>query len=195
VKVRHGFGVVALARLTQPLGESAVQPGDAQRVCRVHAAPTSPTPERAIPQPATIERMAGPTRRARIAVINDDTAFLELMRDLLENEENYDVLICREWNSAYQFVRDERPDLVIQDIRIGGEEHGWTILNLLTLDPLTRPIPTIVCSAAIQSLHEHQEMLDRYGIYALPKPFDLDALLTAVSKMLRQSPERPSTAD
>lgn len=129
--------------------------------------------------------MAEPSRRARIAVINDDTTFLELMRDLLETEENYEVLICKEWDHAYEFVKREQPDLVIQDIRIGGEEHGWTILNLLTLDPLTRPIPTIVCSAAIQSLHEHQEMLSKFGIRALPKPFDLDALLNTIEEIIR----------
>ena len=128
--------------------------------------------------------MSRTERRARVAVINDDTAFLDLMRDLLENEANYDVLICKEWGNAYEFVKRELPDLIIQDIRIGGEEHGWTILNLLTLDPVTRPIPLIVCSAAIQSLHEHQDLLSKYGIRALPKPFDLEALLRTVEETL-----------
>ena len=128
--------------------------------------------------------MTESTRRPKIAVINDDTAFLELMRDLLEYEADYEVLICKEWDGAYQFVKDHTPDLIIQDIRIGGEEHGWTILNLLTLDPVTRPLPVIVCSAAIQSLHEHQEWLTQYGIRALPKPFDLDTLLAAIREML-----------
>lgn len=128
--------------------------------------------------------MQQPTGRPRVAVINDDTVFLDLMRDLLEQEADYEVLICKEWDSAYQFIRNELPDLIIQDIRIGGEEHGWTILNLLTLDPVTRPIPKIVCSAAIQSLHEHQPWLSQYGIRALPKPFDLDTLLNEVEGMI-----------
>ena len=127
--------------------------------------------------------MGDSARRARIAVIIDDTDFLDLMRDLLQDED-FEVLICKEWAHAYQFVKDEQPDLVIQDIRIGGEEHGWTILNLLTLDPVTRPIPMIVCSAAIQSLHEHQEMLSQFGTHALPKPFDLDTLLQAIEDSL-----------
>jgi CheY-like chemotaxis protein len=127
-------------------------------------------------------------RRARIAVINDDTVFLELMRELLEEEGNYEVLACREWDSAYQFVKQEQPDLVIQDIRIGGEEHGWTILNLLTLDPETVRIPMIVCSAAIQSLHEHQKLLSKYGIHALPKPFDLQTLLDVIEAKLAEHP-------
>jgi CheY-like chemotaxis protein len=127
-------------------------------------------------------------RRARIAVINDDTAFLQLMRELLEDEGHYEVLVCREWDSAYQVVKQEQPNLVIQDIRIGGEEHGWTILNLLTLDPETAHIPMIVCSAAIQSLHAHQDVLSKFGVRALPKPFDLDTLLETVTDMLAEHP-------
>jgi CheY-like chemotaxis protein len=121
---------------------------------------------------------------ARIAVINDDTAFLDLMRDLLETEGGYETVICREWEDAHRFVKEQRPSLLILDIRIGGEERGWTILNMLTLDPDTRPIPVIVCSAAIQSLHEHQDLLSKYGICALPKPFDVEALLETVARML-----------
>jgi CheY-like chemotaxis protein len=130
----------------------------------------------------------GPGWRGRLALINDDTVFLDLMHELLQDEEGYEVLICREWDNAYQFVKDHSPNLVILDIRIGGEERGWTILNLLTLDPATRPIPVVVCSAAIHSLHEHQEWLDRFGVRALPKPFDLDILLDTISSMLAERP-------
>jgi CheY-like chemotaxis protein len=123
-------------------------------------------------------------RRARIALINDDTTFLALMQELLQEVEGYEVLTCTQWDDAYGFVKEAQPDLVILDIVMGGEEQGWKILELLTLDPRTRPIPLLVCSAAVRSLQEHQGLLDRYGVRALPKPFDLDALLEAVESML-----------
>jgi CheY-like chemotaxis protein len=128
----------------------------------------------------------GRRSRGRLAVIDDDTVFLQLMHDLLEEQEDFEVLIHREWDNAYEFVKREHPDLVILDIRIGGEERGWTILNLLTLDPTTRPIPVIACSAAIQSLHSHQSWLNKFGICALPKPFDLRMLLEMVDRVLAQ---------
>src|SRR5438093_809056 len=113
----------------------------------------------------------------RIVLINDDTIFLTLMEELLEGMERYQVSTCRQWEDAYHFVKHARPDLVILDIVFGGEERGWKILELLTLDPSTRPIPVIVCSAAVRSLQDHEPLLHRYGIGVLPKPFDLDALL------------------
>jgi CheY-like chemotaxis protein len=120
-------------------------------------------------------------RPARIVVINDDTDFLTLMSDLLSDVEGYDVRICREGNRAYQFVKEQAPDPVILDIRIEGQETGWTILECLTLDPQTSPIPLIVCSAAIRDLQDHQPMLEQYNIDVLPKPFDLDTLLEKVA--------------
>lgn len=123
-------------------------------------------------------------RRPRIVVINDDTDFLTLMSELLSELGEYDVEVCREGNRAYQFVRDQLPDAVILDIRIDGQEAGWTILECLTLDPKTKPIPTIVCSAAVRELQSHQEMFDLYGIDVLTKPFDLDTLLEKVAAAL-----------
>jgi CheY-like chemotaxis protein len=120
------------------------------------------------------------TARPRIAVINDDLPFLALMEELLQSIEGYEVLICTEGDRAYEFVGQVRPDLVILDIRLGGEEVGWTVLELLTLDPATRPIPLIVCSAAVRDLQAHEPLLRRYGVAVLPKPFDLDALLEQV---------------
>jgi DNA-binding response OmpR family regulator len=129
--------------------------------------------------------------RARIAVISDDTAFLALMEALLEQEEGYDIVVCKQWQDDYGFVKRTAPDLVILDVVLSDEEAGWRILNLLTLDPETRPIPVLVCSAAIRSLHDHQPLLDRYGIRALPKPFDLEVLLEMVEALLDAHPPSP----
>jgi CheY-like chemotaxis protein len=127
-----------------------------------------------------------PAAKPRIVLINDDTTFLALMEELLQEIRGYEVLTCKEWQAAYRFAKQAQPDLIILDIVFGREERGWAILELLTLDPETRPIPLIVCSAAIRSLQDHQPLLDRYGVLALPKPFDLAALLGAVSAALQQ---------
>jgi CheY-like chemotaxis protein len=126
--------------------------------------------------------------RPLIAIINDDRLFLELMETLLEELEDYEVVVRREWDQAYPFVKETQPDLVILDIVIGREERGWTILELLTLDPQTRPIPVIVCTAALRSLQDHEPLLRSYGVYSLPKPFDLEALLALVQTALHRDP-------
>ena len=123
-------------------------------------------------------------RRARIAAINDDPTLLELLRELLAVSEGYDVVTSAGGAEAYDVVKAHRPDLIILDIRMGGEEIGWIILERLTLDPETGAIPVIVCSAAVASLAAHRPLLEQYGVEVLPKPFDLDALLQKVEACL-----------
>jgi CheY-like chemotaxis protein len=116
-------------------------------------------------------------------VINEDTAFLQLMHDLLE-EEGYEVASHREVKGVYEKIVDDRPDLIVLDIVIGGETKGWELLELLTLDPRTRRVPVIVCTAAVDALRGREDQLTRLGIRGLTKPFDLEELLAAVQQAL-----------
>jgi DNA-binding response OmpR family regulator len=123
----------------------------------------------------------------RIAVVNDDTVFLDMMAAVLK-ERGWDVDVYREGDTAFQRVKDNPPDLVILDIRMGSPETGWTVLELLTLEPTTSPIPVIVCSAALIDLRAHESMLKKYGIAVLPKPFDIATLYLQVEEALRARP-------
>jgi len=112
----------------------------------------------------------------RIVAINDDTIFLELLRDLL-SEEGYDAHLCKEGAEAYQRVRGLDPDGIILDVRMESPETGWKVLELLKLDPRLTAKPVIVCSADQAQLQDRAAYLESKGCYVLPKPFDLDDLL------------------
>ena len=83
--------------------------------------------------------------RPRIALIDDDTAFLALMRDLLEDFEGYAVLLCSEADRAAGFIEAERPDLVLLDVHIGGGSKGWEIMERLGRGQATSAILVILC--------------------------------------------------
>ena len=118
---------------------------------------------------------------SRIAVVNDDTTFLEMMQQLL-TEEGYNVMIWKVGSTAHEMLRREQPDLIILDIRMEQPEAGWQLLELLMLDPETRDINTMVCSADRQALNSKAENLQKHGIGMLEKPFDLEDLLAAISR-------------
>lgn len=121
----------------------------------------------------------------RIAVVNDDTVFLEMMTAVLE-ERGWDVAIFREQHHAFEHLKANPPNLIILDIRMESPEAGWTILELLTLDREMSAIPVIVCSAALMDLRTHAELLEHYGIAVLPKPFDIDKLYQTVEAALQK---------
>jgi DNA-binding response OmpR family regulator len=120
----------------------------------------------------------------RIAVVNNDTIFLEMMAAVLA-EKGWDTEIYRETTGAHDDLKRTRPDLIILDIRMETPEAGWTLLELLTLDRETATIPVIVCSAAIFDLRTHEGWLNEHGIEVLPKPFDIGDLYEKVEEVLR----------
>jgi CheY-like chemotaxis protein len=122
-----------------------------------------------------------------IAVVDDDTDFLELMR-LLLTEEGYNVVWLSESRKAYPSIRQLQPALVILDIRLEHPEGGWKVLNLLRLDPTTKDIPVIVCTADAVQLQTKTEQLKKHHAAPLLKPFDLDDLLVKIAEFVGQPP-------
>jgi DNA-binding NtrC family response regulator len=127
---------------------------------------------------------------ARIAVVNDDAIFLDMMAAVLA-ERGWDARTYRESTTAYHALKADRPDLIILDIRMETPETGWTLLELITLDRTLGSIPVIVCSAAIFDLRAHAEWLSQNGIAILPKPFNIDQLYRRVEQALGQSRDHP----
>src|SRR5260370_16830918 len=85
--------------------------------------------------------------RARIAVIDDDIVFVDLMHDLLANGEGYEVVSSSQWVQSYEFIKDVQPDLVILDLMMAREQAGWARLQLLHEDPPPPHIPVTLPSA------------------------------------------------
>jgi two-component system response regulator BaeR len=124
---------------------------------------------------------------ARIAVINNDTAFLDLMRELL-TEEGYETHAFIEGVGDYPAVRALAPDVIILDIRLEQPEDGWNLLELFRLDPTLTKTPIIVCSADVRALQERTLYLQSQRCQVLPKPFDLDTLLALLTQVLGTAP-------
>jgi two-component system, OmpR family, response regulator VicR len=119
----------------------------------------------------------------RIAVVNDDTAFLDLMVELL-TEEGYEAHPFKETTTAYQGVRDLRPDVIILDVRMENDVAGWQLLEYYKLEPVLTKTPIVVCSADIQALRDRSTHLQTKGCAILAKPFDLNDLLALLDKIL-----------
>ena len=140
------------------------------------------------------QRADTPSSKARIAVIDDDAVFVELMHDLLSLGEGYEVVSTSQWVHSYEFIKAQRPDLVILDLMMGRDQTGWAVLDLLRGDPHTASIPVILCSAAAPALIQHTARLeDHLKVEAVAKPFDVDHLLGLVARMVNSEPaQRPT---
>lgn len=124
----------------------------------------------------------------RALVFDDDNEFLDLMHAVL-GEEGFTVSTHKTWENAHEIVRQEKPDVVILDLMFDRDMRGFQLVDLLMLDPETRRIPLVVCSAATESLKEHERALGTLGVQTVPKPFDIEQLLQAIRSAIRTRPE------
>ncbi len=121
---------------------------------------------------------------ARIAVIDDDPTFLELMQDLLGGGEGYEVFTCASSVNSLEFVKRVRPDLVMLDLMLGRERTGCAVLELLRSDPATSSTPVILCSASVSAHDGQAQACNDFAVEAIAKPFDVEDLLLAIERLL-----------
>jgi CheY-like chemotaxis protein len=119
----------------------------------------------------------------RIAVVDNDRIYLEIIRDLLEDE-GYTVLTHDDLRTGCSFVRQVRPDLVIVDILQQRKPLGLTLLADLLEDGATRALPVIVVSADEFILKDYAAQFRADGFQILGKPFQVQELLTVISERL-----------
>ena len=109
----------------------------------------------------------------RILVVDDEPAIRHLISDFL-TDEGYDVATAGDGQAALDLIAWGSPDLVISDVMMPRCD-GLSVLQTLRRAGIM--IPVVLMSAAPL----------QQGIVAaplIPKPFDLDALLGQVQRLL-----------
>jgi DNA-binding response OmpR family regulator len=133
--------------------------------------------------PADLPEDCSQEGRKHIFVINGAPAFLNLMRDLLQDE-HYNVTTTNFVPRSFEQIEALKPDALIVDIVL-GQQAGWELLERLHQGVRTTGIPVLVVSTNPQLLEEAQAHAERFGSHHyLGKPFDLDALLACIEEMI-----------
>jgi DNA-binding response OmpR family regulator len=112
-----------------------------------------------------------------IAIVEDQMAIAELLRDVLEDA-GYQPHIISSPFAALDEIREIKADIVLLDIMMPGR-NGWEVLDDLRAENETRELPVILTSA----------VYDRIGRRPLPiggpirfasKPFEIGELINTI---------------
>ena len=141
-------------------------------------------------------------RKKHVTVVNDHPEFLALMAEFL-TEEGYEVTVIPKHQGAFEQIKASRPDIVICDLVFDNIPAGWALLDMLYLDPTTREIPLVLCSAATRQVQEASASFAGKGIIWLEKPFELETLLELLAgiddnptaKLRSQAVPKPGAQD
>lgn len=123
------------------------------------------------------EPILGAAAGGRVLVVDDDPDVRETLAELLESK-GYAVATAADGAQALERLRSAGADVVLLDLWMPVVD-GWTFLNVKQADAEIAHIPVIVASAApAQALPGAANFV--------PKPFQLDQLLSAVSSLAQQ---------
>ena len=118
---------------------------------------------------------------ARILLVDDTTANLEILRELLEAE-SYNISMAPDGATALKIASRARPDLILLDVMM-PEMDGYQVCRLLKEDAATREIPVIFITAQDQT-DALVAGFQAGGVDYIPKPFRDDEVLARVRNAL-----------
>lgn len=120
-------------------------------------------------------------RIGRILVVDDNTANLQLLANLL-SEHGYIVHPASDGELALEFIQAILPDLIILDIKMPGM-NGYEVCRRLKGDERTRSIPIIFISV-LENERDKVKGFRAGGVDYINKPFHADEVLARVNTHL-----------
>ena len=121
-----------------------------------------------------------------IAVVDDDLAIRELLRDVL-TDEGYVPHLFDGMDGTYQGIRAVSPSVIILDLPSTQSGAAWALLNRLSTDPVLAHAAIVVCSGDDAGLAEQSAALQRHTYAVLPTPFDLNDLAALLQRLIHHT--------
>jgi CheY-like chemotaxis protein len=94
---------------------------------------------------------------ATILIVDDDDMNRDLLQTVLKRN-GFDVIYATNGKGAFRQVSENRPDLMLLDVRM-ADMTGYEVCAALKGDPATADIPIIILTAH-ENLTEKQKALD-----------------------------------
>lgn len=115
----------------------------------------------------------------KIMVIDDDSAILEIIKIILEDN-SYEVSTCSD-GTCLSKLNGKLPDLILMDVLLSGQD-GRDLTRGLKSKTKTKKIPVVMISAHPTA---YEGALKSGADDFISKPFDIDHFLKIVAKNLK----------
>jgi threonine synthase len=122
-------------------------------------------------------------RLRKVVIVDDDPNALRLVRRILQARGGFDIREISESVKALEFIRRQKPDLVVMDLMM-PEMDGFTLLELLKKDPDLAHIPVVVVTAKELVPEERRRLSGMIQQLLQKGTFLDDELLSEINKAL-----------
>jgi len=176
IAVQSSPGTGSVFTLTLP---TVYAPAEDRELVPERRAATEELPESEAPGAMTIEDdRASLTATARlILVVEDDTAFAEILRDLVR-EMGFQCVVAQTAADGLSAALARRPSAILLDVNL-PDHSGLGVLDQLKRDSRTRHIPVHIVSVS----DSKQEALELGAVGYAVKPAKREQLIAALKRM------------
>jgi len=119
-----------------------------------------------------------------ILIIEDDTAFRMMEKDILE-EKGYKILEAENAKDGVSLAIKEIPDLIIMDIKLPNKKRGIGAARLIRSNERTCHIPVIFVTAYIEG-EETKEVENIPNHAYITKPFKIRPFLKCIERYINK---------
>lgn len=119
----------------------------------------------------------------RVLVVDDDRQIVRLVSSYLE-QAGMTVLSAYDGETAQHMIQKERPDLIVLDLMLPGQD-GWTITRWLRADAHLADIPILMLTAKVEDADKIQGLELGADDY-LTKPFNPLEMVARAKAILRR---------
>ena len=121
----------------------------------------------------------------KVLYIEDNPANLQVIDALFQMQPRWQLSTATQGREGLERARSELPDAILLDIHLPGMD-GYAVLKALQSDPLLRSVPVVALSADAMPLQVERGLRAGFRNY-LPKPIDLQQLLSVLGQLAGQS--------
>jgi threonine synthase len=122
-------------------------------------------------------------RLRKIVIVDDDPNSVLLIRRILQARGGFDISEISESKKALEFIRQQKPDLVVMDLMM-PELDGFGLLELLKKDPALSAIPVVVVTAKMLVPEERRRLSGQIQRLLQKGTFLDDELFAEINKAL-----------
>lgn len=120
--------------------------------------------------------------KRKALVVDDDRDLVELLRETLEADGRFEVRSANNGFDAGMMVKEYRPDVIILDVML-PDINGKEVCQRVRSDPSLDDVKILCISGMVES-EKIQELRDAGANDFVQKPFEVDALMQRVCRML-----------
>jgi PAS domain S-box-containing protein len=191
-----GLGLAIVRHLVELHGGTveAMSAGVGQGATFTVRLPLAGAPDLAAPAPVTsvaslrLEAAPPPLGGLRILVVDDQAAILELIAEIL-TAEGATVRACTTAPEALALVQAWRPDVLVSDMAMPGQDGYWLIQQVRALAPeVGGALPAVALTAYVRMEDRLQVLAAGFQQY-VPKPVEPQELWAVVADLVR--PDAP----